>query len=148
MKQKQTTYSFPEGIPAFEDTKEMTLIERPDMLPLVILKHDDLTFVCVSFKAWSIDYDPEILPADLKMLGVTSRQDVELYNLLTIGHSDIKDTTANLMAPIALNPKNHVGKQVMCKGEFPVRFNIWSDMQYVLPMLLPIAFDVMEGNKP
>lgn len=146
MKQKQTRYRFPDGIPAFEDRKEFTLIERQDMLPLVVFKSGDLHFVCVAFRAWRIDYEPVLHNDDLKLLGVDSRQDLELYNMLTIGHIDIETTTANLHGPIALNPKTHIGRQVLCESRFPVRFKVWSDMKDELPKLLPMIYDVIEAS--
>ena len=146
MKQKETKFRFPDGIPAFEDRKEFTLIEREDMLPLVVFKSGDLHFICVTFKAWSIDYEPELHHYDLKILGVDSRQDLELYNILTIGHIDIEDTTANLNGPIALNPKTHMGKQVILVNRFPIRYKIWKDMKDELPKLMTTVHDVIGAS--
>ena len=56
---------------------------------------------------FTIDDDVE------KELGLTSPEDVLIYTILTLAGKEIRDLTANLMAPIVINVKTRLAKQIV-----------------------------------
>ena len=58
------------------------------------------------------DYDPELCPDDLEGLDVESPDDLVLLSVVTVP-KDVRKMTANLQAPLVINPKKRLGKQVI-----------------------------------
>lgn len=123
-------YRFNEGIPAFENIKEFGLVVLKKAAPLVLMRgiDTDVSFICVDFMLLSLDYDPEIGQAYLDILEAGSRQDLKLYNIMTLT-SNPKDVTVNLMGPVAFNLKKKLGMQVMCKGRYSVQHKVWAELE-------------------
>ena len=59
-----------------------------------------------------LDYDPELYPDDLAGLQVDSPNDLILLVVVTVP-KDVRKMTANLQAPLLVNPKRRLGKQVV-----------------------------------
>ena len=111
--------SFPGGIPAFEHIREFALIPLPGSdlyFCLQSTKEPDTAFLLV--KPWDFfpEYDIVLPDEDLKELSIHSREQTNLYNILTLG-GNTGEVTANLLAPIVINVKTCLGKQVILPGE-------------------------------
>lgn len=125
----ETTFSFPDGIPAFDEAKHFTLHTSPDMEPFVYMKSQevqDLGFVCIDPFLINKEYLVKITPADLLRLELEKAEDAILLSFVTV-KPDPKENTANLLAPLILNLKNKTGRQIILDN-YPVRYNIWSGL--------------------
>ena len=95
---------FAAGIPAFEEEHEFLIIPYGDDSPYSFLqsvKTPDLAFLI------TIDDDVE------HELALNSPDDVLIYTVLTLSGKEIRDLTANLIAPIVINARTRKGKQIV-----------------------------------
>jgi flagellar assembly factor FliW len=117
---------FPDGIPGFEQCRRFMLIAADRLTPLSCLQALDAPFPSflaaepVNLRA---DYRPVLGTADRARLGVTDTGTVLWLVVLTIG---LHDVTANLKAPVAVNPATMVGRQVVLDADLPVSWPIES----------------------
>ena len=59
------------------------------------------------------DYEFTIDDEVEQELGFTSPEEVLIYAVLTLSGTEIRDLTANLIAPIVINAKTRKGKQIV-----------------------------------
>ena len=73
-----------------------------------------------------------ILPdADAAALGAKQPGDVAVRAILTV-RDPIEETTANLLAPVVLNPTTRLGRQVVLQdSDYPIRAAIFSSLEAV-----------------
>ena len=106
--------SFPDGLPGFELCRSFVLISSPDMEPLQQLRSVDgpeASFIGIDPKRILPNYRCELGEFDRERLGATD--DAVLLWLAIIGIDADGTTTANLRAPVVINPENMTGRQVM-----------------------------------
>ena len=106
--------NFPDGLPGFELCRSFVLITSPDMEPLQQLRSVDgpqASFVGVDPKRILPTYRCELSEFDRERLG--AHDDSVLLRLSIIGIEADGTTTANLRAPIVINPETMTGRQVM-----------------------------------
>ncbi len=124
-------FNFPDGIPAFENSKKFVLLLNPNIKPFVYLKSldlDDLGFVCVDPFLVCKDYSVKVPAKDLSILGLKSPGSAFILSMVTVD-KDPQKTTCNLLAPIVINMENYVGRQVILEENFPVRYRIWEGLE-------------------
>lgn len=67
-------------------------------------------------------YAPRLPGAALTELGLSAADDAELHCLVTVTDGDVRTATANLRAPLVLNPATGRGRQVvLTDGGHPIR---------------------------
>jgi flagellar assembly factor FliW len=123
---EESVFSFPQGLPAFEDDKSFVLIQAPDqheapdrgsILFLQSMARASLCFVALPILVVDGKYELAIAPEDLEELGLdVHRQPVlreEVMVLALISLYDKLPATANLMAPVVLNVKTRRGLQAI-----------------------------------
>jgi len=70
------------------------------------------------------DYKPIIQDNDVELLEVESPEDVILMSIVTI-RSDPFRVTANLRAPIVINLKKRLAKQIILdKSDYPIQYSM------------------------
>ncbi len=116
---------FPWGLPGFEDLHKFIILEVSDTKPIYWLQSTDNKYIAlpviVSFEVLS-DYSIYIKEHELEGLYVESKNDLLILNV-TVIPEDIKDMTINLAAPIVINVKHGIGKQIIIDAkELPIRF--------------------------
>lgn len=125
-------FHFPQGLPAFEDFKDYVFAIKPDTSPFIFMHAIEpagLSFVCVDPFLVHPNYAPRIGPADQDFLKVNRREDIMLLSIVTV-RRDVRETTANLQGPVAINMQSSIGKQIMCEGQsYPVRYRIWDAIE-------------------
>lgn len=128
--QKEDIIHFPKGIPGFEEEKEFVVILTGDIeFPFTYLqsvKSNDLAFIVTDPFLFLENYDFELSDDDAEFLGVKSEEqidDITVYTIVTIPE-DVDQTTVNISAPIIINLKEKLGKQVLLKE--------YDDMKYPL----------------
>ena len=110
---------FEKGIPGFEDYKyfNVNIVKDNEKFYSIVSKEDDnIGFISISTfeikKEYEIDLDDEFV----KELDIKSEKDVLVLCLITLGKT-LKDSTANLKAPIIINIKNNRGKQLILQDD-------------------------------
>ena len=125
-------FHFPEGLPAFENSKEFVFLFKAETTPFVYmqaLEPADLSFVCVDPFIICPGYAPRLSEADLTFLHLKKPEDLMLLSIVTVAKK-VEDTTANLQGPIAINFTASIGKQIICDNQhYPVRYKIWDGIK-------------------
>jgi flagellar assembly factor FliW len=123
-----TLIAFPEGVPGFERHVRFALIEDPKLAPFAWLQslHDPLVgFLVIEPGLLVSDYEFDISDPDVELLELTDPSDARVLSILVVPE-DVKGMTANLQAPIILNPQMRIAKQVILTDErFPLRYPVF-----------------------
>jgi flagellar assembly factor FliW len=115
--------TFAEGIPGFEACRRFVLVAAEGLTPLKCLQALDEpqpSFLTADAIAMRPDYRAELKPADRLKLGAAADDLLLWLVILTIdGH----EVTANLKAPVVINPRRMLGRQVVLdEADYPVRW--------------------------
>jgi flagellar assembly factor FliW len=110
---------FEKGIPGFEDYKyfNVNVIKDNEKFYSIVSKEDDnIGFISISPFEIKKDYEIDLDDEFVKELDIKSEEDVLVLCLITLGKT-LKDSTANLKAPIIINIKNNRGKQLILQDD-------------------------------
>lgn len=122
--------NFEDGVPAFEEAKQFTLITNDDIKPFMYLKSlevEELGFVCIDPFLINKEYLIKISAADLAKLQLKDPQNALVFCFVTV-RPDPQENTANLLAPVIINLENRKAKQIILEN-YPVKFNIWEGLK-------------------
>ena len=115
------------GILGFEHLKRYVfLLQDKEILFWWFQSVDDgsVAFVVINPFIIKPDYKPIIQDNDVELLELESHEDVILMSIVTI-RSDPFKVTANLKAPIVINLKKKLAKQVILdKSDYPIQYSI------------------------
>jgi len=128
----EAVISFPDGVPAFEDSKRFVLIFNDSIKPFVYLKSldvKDLGFVCVDPFMICSNYSVSLSALHLSLLQLKEPSRALVLSFVTIA-ADCKDTTCNLLAPVVINVEKFIGCQVILEN-LPVKFRIWEAIEKI-----------------
>ena len=113
-------FEFPLGLPAFEQEKTFAPLDLPGTGPLLFLQSTtraDLCFLCFPILVVDPHYQLSISPEDLKVLDLDSGRQPRIGNeVLVLALLSIQQdhpATANLMAPVVVNPRNRRAVQAI-----------------------------------
>lgn len=130
----ENIFHFPEGLPAFETVREFVFLMKPDTQPFMFMhsiQPPDLVFVCIDPFLVCPDYQPRISDADTSFLHLKQPEDVLVLAIVTV-RKDVRETTANLQAPIIINMQTSLGKQIICEGQhYEMRYKIWEALDRI-----------------
>ena len=110
---------FEKGIPGFEDYKyfNVNVIKDNEKFYSIVSKEDDnIGFISISPFDIKKDYEIDLDDEFVKELDIKSEKDVLVLCLITLGKT-LKDSTANLKAPIIINIKNNRSKQLILQDD-------------------------------
>ncbi len=112
--------TFPEGLPAFEQETMFLIIERPATAPVVFLqslRRPELVFITLPVLLVDPTYRLELAPEDLRALELPDDRQPEIGRqvlcLAIVTVSESRQATANLMAPVVINPKTRRAFQLI-----------------------------------
>jgi flagellar assembly factor FliW len=115
------------GILGFEHLKRYVFfVQDEEILFWWFQSVDDgsVAFVVINPFIIKPDYKPIIQDNDVELLELESHEDVILMSIVTI-RSDPFKVTANLKAPIVINLKKKLAKQVILdKSDYPIQYSI------------------------
>lgn len=122
---------FHNGLVGFEDKTKFIVIYNPNPeLPFHWLQSLDdsaLTFVVCSPFAFTDKYEFDIPEMDEKELELSNPEDVLIY-AITVIPDVMEETSINLKAPIVINTRTKIGKQlVLDTDKYPIKFKIFSN---------------------
>jgi flagellar assembly factor FliW len=110
-------------LPGFPDHKSFALVQldgASDLCSLISLDEPGLRFLVVPPGAFFPDYAPEVGDDVVADLGIESAADVLVLLVLNAG-SGLHETTANLAAPVLVNPiTRRAGQVVLDEPGLPV----------------------------
>ena len=120
---------FPQGIPAFEDEHEFIIIPYDPESPYVFLQSavtPELAFLMTMPFVFFPDYEFSLDDAIVEKMAVQEPEDILVYSLLTIPNGDIKEMTANLLAPVVINRKTMQARQVVLeKSQYTTKHRLF-----------------------
>ena len=119
-------YEFFPGLGGFEEHHTYALITDADS-PVEWLQSTadpNVVFALLEPFLFQPDYAFEMADADAAALGIQRPEDAVVRTILTLRDS-ASEITANLLAPIVLNPRTRLGRQIVLQdGELPLRFPV------------------------
>lgn len=114
---------FPQGLPGFERCQHFIVLDSPDLAPLRCLRAvsgPPATFMAIDPNLVVPGYAVQMSENTLARLG--ANQDDPLLWLAIVAVGSDGTATVNLRAPIAINPSQMVGCQVVADaGAYPLR---------------------------
>ncbi|WP_151733760.1 flagellar assembly protein FliW ['Paenibacillus yunnanensis' Narsing Rao et al. 2020] len=122
-------FTFPKGIPGFEDESEFALIavEGGPFSYLQSLRTESLSFLLADPFVFYPGYEFELPDAEAEELGI--QEAVSVRSIITF-KEQVELSTINLLAPIVLNPEKRLGKQVvLIKSQYQTKQPLWSGQQ-------------------
>jgi flagellar assembly factor FliW len=125
---EDTILSFPEGVPGFERHRHFAMVQDPKLAPFSWLQslHDPLVgFLVIQAGLLVRDYEFDISDPDVELLGLDNASEASVYSILVVPE-DVRAMTANLQAPLIMNPRKRIAKQVILTDErFPLRYPVF-----------------------
>jgi flagellar assembly factor FliW len=117
--------SLAEPLPGFPGHRDYVLVPAEDAGRLVWLQSvapDGPRFLAVRAAAFFPDYAPALPGAVCVELGLGDPGEARLYCLVTVPAGDVAAATANLRAPVVVNPARHRARQVvLLDAAHPIR---------------------------
>ena len=113
--EKNNIITFPQAIPGFPDEKEFIILPLDEAEEFVVLQsiaNSQLAFIMANPFRFFNDYDFTLEDLVVEILEIESEKDIHVFSILTVQDS-FDQTTANLQAPIVINTKNKLAKQVI-----------------------------------
>lgn len=110
---------FKKGILGFEYLKEYRFGEIEDnqvFKEITSIDEENIGFILISPFEIDSTYDIKIDNNTIEELKIKKPEDILLYSIVTLNES-IENSTVNLMAPIVINTKNNIAKQVVLQEE-------------------------------
>ncbi|WP_235560980.1 flagellar assembly protein FliW [Bacillus sp. FJAT-28004] len=115
MNTEQLIYQFEQGIPGFEHLNQFLFEEFGDVLPMKLMKATEeksISMLVASPFLFYPEYEwqlPEIIKQELS---IKNEEEVEIWSVITVS-TDFANATINLLAPIVLNNRTKLGKQLI-----------------------------------
>lgn len=114
------------GLPGFPNEKRFVLLPIDSELPIAILQSTNdanIGFVIAYPYTFKTDYAFDIGEEDIADLQIESEEDVVTYAIVTLKDS-LNKSTLNLLAPIIINIKKKLGKQIVLNDNhtYPLHF--------------------------
>lgn len=129
---EQDIITFPEGMLGFSKIEKYVLVERVDdslFLWLQAMKKSSIAFPLLEPQIFEKNYKVELSEEDQKILELKDLKHAKVFAIITIP-SDPTKMTANLKAPIVVNLKKRLARQVILHdADYPIRQSIFADLQ-------------------
>ncbi len=122
--QDNEVIEFPEGIPGFEELKKFAIISLQETLPFVWLTSlEDKEVALPLIDPWLIkkDYTFILTEEEQKNLKVKEQSGLVVWSVVTIPLDSPQSATVNLKAPIVVNLKEGIGKQIILE-EYDIKW--------------------------
>ena len=120
-----SAYRFRSGLPGFESEHVFVFLNQPQTEPLIFMQSASspgLCFILLPIRVVDPQYNLTLEPEDLSELRLPKgRQprigdDILCCAVIRSGENTTAGPTANMLAPIVVNLKHHIGMQVIQAG--------------------------------
>ena len=127
--QEDKIFHFADGLPAFEDEHRFIILPFDDDSPYSFLQSvatPELAFLMTVPFVFFPDYEFVLEDDVMAALAIKGSEDMQIYTLVTIPGGNIKEMTANLMAPVVINKKTREAKQVVLdKSQYTTKHRLF-----------------------
>lgn len=106
----------PHGLIGLCKLRSFDVTPAKDAWPFVTMHaigDDELNFLAMEPQSMIPNYNLELSDYDAEVLGLTDPKDALIYNIVTVHPTAKNYVTANLVAPLVINRRTLVGKQVI-----------------------------------
>lgn len=111
---EDSSISFPSGMPGFEQMRQFALIHADEGIPFTFLQSledGDLAFIVTDPFLFFEDYQFDLADKLKSELEIINEEDVMVFSIVSVQANDIM--TLNLLAPVVINMKKRIGKQII-----------------------------------
>jgi flagellar assembly factor FliW len=126
------TIEVPQGILGFPEYKKYCLVDPGDdtlILWLQSLDNPEVAFPMLEPKIFRPDYSARLSAAELRELKLENINQSAVFSILTIPE-DVTQMTANLKAPLVINLKQQVAKQVVLQeNEYSIKHLMFKELK-------------------
>ena len=149
--------SVPSGILGFPEDQDFCLVDAGDetlILWLQSLTNPRLAFPLLEPRIFKNDYVVRLSGSELRELRLSSIKDASVFTILTIP-SNLTEMTANLKAPVVINIKERVAKQVVLQeNDQPIKHSMFKELRAQIQTIRSLNRKITEkgpiavGNLP
>ncbi|MGZ3697398.1 MAG: flagellar assembly protein FliW [Bdellovibrionota bacterium] len=122
----------PQGVMGFPDLKKFCLVDPGDdtlILWLQSLDHPEIAFPVLEPKVFKLDYTARLSAAELRELKLENINQSAVFSILTIPE-DITAMSANLKAPLVINLKAQIARQVVLQeNEYSIKHPMFKELR-------------------
>ena len=123
--------TFPDGLPAFERHHRFALLQDARLAPFLWLQslHDPLVgFLVIEPGLFVSDYEFDVADPDVEALELNDPSQALVLTILSVPAA-VRSMTANLQAPLVINPGKRLARQVILTDErFPLRHPVFAHL--------------------
>ncbi len=120
---------FADGMPAFEGEHDYVIVPFDESSPYVFLQSvatPELAFLITMPFVFFPDYEFQLEDDIAEKMGLKSPDDMLIYTLITIPDGNIKEMTANLMAPVVINKATNQARQIVLdRGKYTTKHRLF-----------------------
>lgn len=121
-----------EGVIGFPEDRQYVLVDPGDETLILWLQSTNnprLAFPLLEPKVFKPEYVVRLSAAEERELGLTGVRAAAVFCVLTIPN-DLTQMTANLKAPIVINLKDRIARQVVLQeNDFPIKHPMFNDLR-------------------
>lgn len=125
----QEIITFIDDLPGFKNKKEFLFLSSEEKWPFVIMQSvEEKKLAFITINPWEIlvDYKFKISDSIKERLKIKSTEDILVLSICTV-RNKLKNMTVNLAAPVVINYKKGLGKQVVLGAtDYKVRHPVFS----------------------
>lgn len=122
----------PQGILGFPEFTRFCLVDAGDetlILWLQSTEKPEIAFPMLEPKIFKPDYSARLSAAELRELKLENINQSAVFNILTIGE-DVTAMTANTKAPLVVNLKQQIGKQVVLQeNDYSIKHPMFKELR-------------------
>jgi len=122
----------PQGVLGFPEYKKFCLVDPGDdtlILWLQSIENPDVAFAVLEPKIFKPEYSAKLSAAELRELKLDNVNQSTVFSILTIPE-DITQMSANLKAPLVINLKEQIAKQVVLQeNEFTIKYMMFKELK-------------------
>ncbi len=143
--------TIPQGILGFPELSRFCLVDPSDdtlILWLQSLENPNLAFPVLEPKVFRADYAVRLSAAELRELKLENLKQAAVLSILTIP-GDVTQMTANLKAPLVVNLKEQIARQVVLQeNEYSVKHLMFKELRaHVMTLVAQSAAAEAESEK-
>jgi flagellar assembly factor FliW len=122
----------PQGVLGFPEMTKYCLVDPGDetlILWLQSIENPDVAFPVLEPKIFKTDYTARLSAAELRELKLENVNQSAVFSILTLPE-DVMQMSANLKAPLVINLKEHVAKQVVLQeNEYSIKHLMFKELR-------------------
>ncbi len=124
--------TFNEGLLGFTDLRKFVLLDDPNDEIFAWLQSCEkaaVAFPILEPELFAPTYKLALSKHDLESLTLSAQDKYRLFTIITIPEN-VTQMTANLKAPVVINVKSRIAKQVVAQeNDYPIKFPIFTELQ-------------------